>query len=114
MNQVLVVFRKELRDAIRDRRSVLSALIFPLLTPLLLIFMFQIAVDEIENPPPMRVAIAGEANAPGLVEELVAHDVEVETMERDSLADAVRGRIETCAGDDLGGSAKCRSRYGLE
>lgn len=90
MNQVLVVFRKELRDAIRDRRSVLSALIFPLLTPLLLIFMFQIAVDEIENPPAMRVAIAGEANAPGLVEELVAHDVEVETMERDSLADAVR------------------------
>jgi ABC-type Na+ efflux pump permease subunit len=50
MNQLLVVFRKELRDAIRDRRSVLSALIFPLLTPLLLIFVFQMAVDEMENP----------------------------------------------------------------
>ncbi len=90
MNQLLVVFRKELRDAIRDRRSVLSALIFPLLTPLLLIFVFQMAVDEMENPPAMRVAIAGEANAPGLVEELLAHDVEVEAMERDVLADAVR------------------------
>ena len=37
----LTVFRKELVDGLRDRRSVLSALMFPLMFPLLITFMFN-------------------------------------------------------------------------
>ncbi|MGB1698848.1 MAG: ABC transporter permease [Nannocystaceae bacterium] len=90
MNQLLIVLRKELRDAIRDRRSVLSALIYPVITPLILVFVFQMAADEAKNPPPMRLAIAGMEHAPGLVEELKANEVELEEMAREDLADAVR------------------------
>jgi len=90
MNQFFVVFRKELRDAMRDRRSVLSALLLPLLMPLLLVVMFQMVLDEVENPPAMRLALAGAENAPGLVDELRANDIEIEEMDRDALADAVR------------------------
>ena len=35
MNQILAVLRKELIDGIRDRRSVVSTLIFPLLGPMM-------------------------------------------------------------------------------
>ena len=90
MNQFLVVFRKELRDAMRDRRSVLSALIYPVLTPLLIVIIFQIAANELENPPDMRMGVAGVANAPGLVQELRSNDIELEEMEQGALADAVR------------------------
>ena len=38
--QVRAVWRKELTDAFRDRRSLLSALLFPILTPLMMTLMF--------------------------------------------------------------------------
>ena len=33
MSQILAVLRKELIDGLRDKRSVMSALLFPLLAP---------------------------------------------------------------------------------
>ena len=97
MNQLLIVLRKELRDAIRDRRSVLSALIYPVITPLILVFVFQMAADEAKNPPPMRLAIAGMEHAPGLVEELKANEVELEGLDRAVVTAGVQ--IELLADD---------------
>ena len=41
MNVLLTVFRKEIVDGLRDRRSLLSALMLPLMFPLLITFMFN-------------------------------------------------------------------------
>ena len=38
--QVRAVCRKELTDALRDRRSLMSALLYPVLMPLMITFMF--------------------------------------------------------------------------
>ncbi|NNL30611.1 MAG: ABC transporter permease, partial [Gemmatimonadetes bacterium] len=40
VGQVPTVFRKEMLDAVRDRRSLTSALIFPLFAPLMITLLF--------------------------------------------------------------------------
>ena len=41
MHPILTVFRKEMLDHLRDRRSILVALIYPLMGPLLLGLLFS-------------------------------------------------------------------------
>ena len=90
MNVGLLVFAKELRDALRDRRSVLSALLYPLLSPLLLVVAFQALESRMENPPPTRLGVSGMSQAPALMEKLRDADVTLEALEEATLADAVR------------------------
>ncbi len=67
------VARKEMRDIVRDRRTVFMAVIFPLvLYPLLIIGVVQAtAVEEGRSAKrTLTVAINGMANAPGTVGEI--------------------------------------------
>ena len=42
MQQIGIVFRKEVKDNLRDRRALYSALFFPLLGPILIVVMFTV------------------------------------------------------------------------
>ena len=46
LRHIRVVFRKELTDGLRDRRSLFSALIFPLVGPLLVVVMFRFIAEQ--------------------------------------------------------------------
>ena len=46
MNQVITVFYKELVDGLRDKRSVFSALLFPLLGPILVMFLLNTQAER--------------------------------------------------------------------
>ena len=46
MSQILAVLRKELIDGLRDKRSVMSALLFPLLAPMLVTFMLNLQAER--------------------------------------------------------------------
>ncbi|MDR2013119.1 MAG: ABC transporter permease [Rhodanobacter sp.] len=92
MPAALVVFWKEVRENLRDRRTVLNTLVTgPLLTPLLFVLIVNAAItrelDKAEKPLP--VPIAGAANAPNLVAELKQHNVEVKDAPDDPV-EAVR------------------------
>ena len=64
---VRIVARKELVDGIRDRRALASALAFPLLSPVLVAFMFTAIARDHATPPVLELPVSGAEHAPGLV-----------------------------------------------
>ncbi len=65
--QVRAVWRKEILDALRDRRSLLSALLYPILMPLMIAVVFG-AVAQLEGSErPLETPIVGRDRAPNLV-----------------------------------------------
>ena len=95
MKAMMIVWMKELRELVRDRRTLmLSLLMGPLLAPLLVIGMAKLgeskARDQMEQP--LEVAIVGAQHAPNLVAWL-----EGQGIERKDVADpdaAIRSQAE--------------------
>ena len=95
MKAMLIVWLKELRELVRDRRTLmLSLLMGPLLAPLLVIGMAKLgeskARDQLEKP--LSVAIVGAEHAPNLVAWLHGQGIE-----RKDVADpdgAIRSQAE--------------------
>ena len=96
-----VVFRKEFVDSLRERRSVVSALVFgPLLGPILFVLLANYAVnlqiDESEQP--IEVPVVGGEEAGNLMAHLFRRQIDVvhdRFADIDSLRDAVRsGAVE--------------------
>ncbi len=77
LRHVAVVWAKELTDGLRDRRSLFSALVFPLVGPVLVLVLFRVMAEQQGADEPLRLPVVGADNAPGLVAFLGAHDVEV-------------------------------------
>ncbi|HWB81162.1 MAG TPA: hypothetical protein VG755_39635, partial [Nannocystaceae bacterium] len=73
-----VVWKKELTDGLRDRRSLLAALAFPLVGPLLVVLMFKMIADREAVDQPVPLPIVGAEHAPALVDWLAHHDIEVQ------------------------------------
>ena len=88
---VWTVFDKEMRDGRRDRRAVVSALMFPLLGPVLVYFMMTSIIHIRTEASTTEVPIKGMDNAPGLVQWLREHDVRIEAFKGDPRA-AVKAR----------------------
>lgn len=86
MKSALVVFVKELRDSLRDRRTVLNTLVTgPLLAPLLFVLLINTVVTrELEkSEKPLTLPVAGAQYAPNLVAALEEADVRVEPAPAD-------------------------------
>jgi sodium transport system permease protein len=66
--QVLVVARKELRDAFRDRRAIYSVLFGSLFGPALVGIMFNAMADRQREIEFVTIPVVGMAHAPALVE----------------------------------------------
>ncbi len=79
---VWVVFRKEMLDGVRDRRSLLSTLLFPLLGPLMVTFAFTTVADRQREAGSVELAVAGAENAPALIDFLESNQVEVVELEQ--------------------------------
>jgi sodium transport system permease protein len=81
-----VVFGKEFRDGLRDRRAVLSALIFPLLAPFLVYFLISTMIDLRSQDKEIEVAVQGADNAPHLIAWLVEKGLTFSSSEGDARA----------------------------
>jgi len=77
--RIFIVFAKEVLDNSRDRRSLLVALIYPLLGPALLGLLISAVVDvvSVKNTSKMTIPVQGAAFAPGLVGFLGERGIEV-------------------------------------
>ena len=62
-----VVFRKELVDGIRDRRSVMSALIPPIMWPLMILVMMNFIAEKRRKADDIKIPIVGAQHAETLV-----------------------------------------------
>jgi len=64
-----IVLSKEIREGLRDRRALLTALFFPVLGPVLVIVMLFLVSDSSRQAEEkgVEIPVAGRANAPNLV-----------------------------------------------
>src|ERR1700722_6095723 len=96
MRALFIVFGKEFLENLRDRRTLVSALLLgPLLGPLVFGLMVSRMLNQsvIQSDEPLKLTISGADNAPGLTRYLEARGVELRKTnlsETEALA-AVRG-----------------------
>ena len=77
---VRTVFKKEARDHLRDRRSVLGALLLPLLGPAMLVAGVQVHARFREDESRV-LPVVGAEHAPSLVDALTANGIRVTTLD---------------------------------
>lgn len=84
INTAITVFIKEVRDNLRDRRTLMSALLFgPLLGPLLFVFLMKAAIhQQLQGDDELPVSIVGAEFAPNLVQKLLENGVELEYLDQ--------------------------------
>ena len=86
MRALWTVMKKELREASRDRRTLMVSLIFgPLLTPALFLGMSAMAEKRAKSQieKPLSIAIVGADRAPNLVEWLAGQGIARKTLTKD-------------------------------
>lgn len=84
MGQIFTVFRKEVTDNLRDRRTLMSALFFgPLFGPLLFAGMISLSLQRSvgESIETMQLPVSGAENAPSLMEFLTQNNAEILPVE---------------------------------
>ena len=80
MRGIATVFKKEVRESMRDRRAVFNVLLFgPILFPVLFlgISYFGVNIAEQRAEQTLEVPVVGKENAPNLVEFLQQHGMVV-------------------------------------
>ncbi|MEP6884911.1 MAG: ABC transporter permease subunit [Gammaproteobacteria bacterium] len=95
MRALFTVFGKEFRENLRDRRTLLSALLFgPLFGPLLFGLMVSRMLNQSvsESDEPIRITLSGSEYAPGLTRYLEAQGVKLthDNLSEDAARAAVR------------------------
>ena len=88
------VFRKELLDAFRDRRSLLSALLFPLFAPLMINLLFGTIAARERRAEDLVFHVQGAALAPGLIAWIERADHEVVETDGDLFERVRSGELE--------------------
>lgn len=73
---IVTVWRKELRDAVRDRRSVLAAMSYAFFGPVLMAVAFFFLVSQMTDDSDVKIDMQGTEHAPALVEFLAAAGIE--------------------------------------
>ena len=88
-----VVFRKELRDGLRDRRSLLSALLYPLIGPLVCGLLFSFLAEQQRDATHVPIPVVGQERAPELINWLGVQGAEVVEAPADPRAAVREGQV---------------------
>ena len=90
-----IVYWKEVRDALRDRRTALMVFIASVLSgPVTLVLVAQFISGLEEKAATLKVRIVGQEHAPALVNFLRRNDVEIETAPADFEARVKEGKLD--------------------
>jgi len=86
MRKLWIVFRKEVIDNLRDRRTLLTVLVFgPLFGPILYVGMMNVMTNKqlADLNQPLKLPVQGAQYAPNLVGYLKQHNTEIQPAPRD-------------------------------
>ena len=83
MNRFLAVLKKELKDSIRDRRSIMVASLGTILFPILIVFMFHAIAQQFDTEENQILAVIGKQHAPDLIAYLEKNDIIIEEFSGD-------------------------------
>lgn len=78
MNRIKAMFKKEIKDSMRDRRALMMAMLPALLAPVLMTFMFHMIAKTRISSDDLTVQIIGQQNAPDLITFLKDREIEFE------------------------------------
>lgn len=93
--RAFTVFAKEIRDALRDRRTALMVLVASVVSgPLTLVLMAQFVSGLEEKASVLKVRMTGAEHAPALVNFLQRADVEIEKAPGDYADQVKSGRLD--------------------
>ena len=78
-NQVLLVCKKEIKDNLRDRRTLTAALLYPLLGPVLMVGILIAMGSSLQKDAEkvLELPIVGAENAPSLIQFIRQHNVSI-------------------------------------
>jgi sodium transport system permease protein len=92
---LVVVFLKELRDALRDKRTAMMVFVASIITgPLTLVLIAQFISGLEEKASTLKVRMIGQDHGPALVNFLQRNDVEIEAAPEDYEARIKEGRLD--------------------
>lgn len=98
MKQILTIWKKELKDNIRDRRTLLSTIILPmLLMPLIIVGMGKLATVQVKSAETqvVKIGVVHESNAEQFVNLLRATDkVDAVTLSGDAQAEVKDRKVD--------------------
>lgn len=94
MRLVGIIFAKESIDNLRDRRSIASALVMPLLGPLMVSVLLGVIASTEGRGHPVNVAVVGRANAPNLIAFLEREGAHVSDAPADYEAQVRKGDLD--------------------
>ena len=95
MSAALVIYLKELRDSVRDRRTMLMVLVASILMgPLTLVLIAQYVSGLEEKARILKVRMVGQQHAPALVNFLQRSDVQIEDAPADYEERVREGRLD--------------------
>jgi sodium transport system permease protein len=94
MKQLLAILRKELKDSVRDRRSVFAALLAPVLIPLMLGVGFGSMAHDGKQGRPLIITLSGGERAPSLVSFLEQEGATVQPAPADFEAMVRHGKLD--------------------
>jgi sodium transport system permease protein len=86
LHGIWAVFRKEFRENLRDRRTLLSALVFgPVFSPILVAVLVQFLISraETQSDDNIPLAVMHAEHAPNLVDYLAARGIDIEKVDFD-------------------------------
>lgn len=92
--QLLAVVEKEARDAVRDRRSLFSAILYPLLMPLLVAAMFSYLTKNLSAERELVLHTVGAEHAPHLMTFLGEHGAVLRPLDGDTEAAVKGGEVD--------------------
>ncbi|MBE8168796.1 MAG: ABC transporter permease, partial [Shewanella sp.] len=75
MSILNTLVKKELQDAIRDKRSVMAGLWYALGSPIIMCGLFMILLNQMASPDDLKINIQNPNNAPDLVRYLNSADI---------------------------------------
>ncbi|KPV50951.1 hypothetical protein SE17_23995 [Kouleothrix aurantiaca] len=96
-DRIGVIFRKELTDHLRDRRTIITSLFYPLMGPLIVLLVFTVLGQSVaqRTERALELPVAGAENAPALVAFLKQHNVVVQPAPADPQSVVRAGDLDT-------------------
>ena len=94
MSLFSTVFKKELRDSIRDRRAIMVAILPALIAPVLMAAMFHFMIQTRVSTNEITVPVIGKEHAPDLIQYLEQHDIKFSDYVGDPKSDIQNKNIK--------------------
>ncbi|MGB1189288.1 MAG: ABC transporter permease [Pseudomonadales bacterium] len=78
------VYRKEMIDGLRDRRSLLSSFFFPFLAPLFIYGLMTLMIEQNTKKETIELPVIGAEHAPALIQHLVENGIAITPFTEDA------------------------------